>query len=181
MLAWLQAVDGNLLIWIQEAVRNELLNPFFALYTKLGDAGILWIVLALVMLCYQPTRRAGVLSLGALLLGALCTNVVLKHLVERPRPWLMLEGLIPLIEENDPNSFPSGHTTAAFAACVIWMRTLPWKWGRGAAIVAAFLMGISRLYVGVHYPSDVLAGMAIGTLCACAVLTLANCYQRNKQ
>lgn len=177
MLSWLQALDGNILLWLQEVVRGPILTVCMIGYTTLGDAGILWIALSFVMLCFRPTRRGGALALGAMLLGALCTNVVLKHLVARPRPWLMVEGLVHLIEEGDPNSFPSGHTTAAFASCVVWFRTLPWKWGRVTALVAAVGMGFSRLYVGVHYPSDVLGGMAVGTLCAMAVLALAKRYR----
>ena len=97
--------------------------------------------------------------------GLLCTNVALKHLVGRARPWLSVEGLVPLVEEHDPNSFPSGHTCAAFAAASAWCRTLPRRWMKVTAVVLAALMGFSRLYVGVHFPSDVLAGMAVGLLC----------------
>ena len=84
----------------------------------------------------------------------------------------MLE-LTPLVTENDPNSFPSGHTCAAFAAGLSWARALPWRWGRIAAVVLAVLMGLSRLYVGVHYPTDVLAGAALGTLCGLGTLWAA--------
>ena len=133
---------------------------------------MLWIALALVFVCIPRTRKAGICALTALLLGLLCTNVTLKHLVERTRPWLVVEGLIPLIAEGDPNSFPSGHTTAAFAAGVVWWKTLPWTWGRVGALALAVLMGCSRLYVGVHFPSDVLAGAAVGALCALAALAL---------
>ena len=172
MLTWLAALDGAVLLWIQDWVRNPILNAFFSAFTHLGDAGMLWIALALVFVCIPRTRKAGICALTALLLGLLCTNVTLKHLVERTRPWLVVEGLIPLIAEGDPNSFPSGHTTAAFAAVVVWWKTLPWTWGRVGALALAVLMGCSRLYVGVHFPSDVLAGAAVGALCALAALAL---------
>lgn len=172
MLEWLQALEGGFLLWVQEVVRGPVLDAFFTWYTQLGNHGLLWIILSLLFLGHPKTRRAGFCALLALLLGLLCTNVVLKHLVERPRPWLMVEGLVHLVEENDPNSFPSGHTTAAFAAGVVWFRALPWKGGRIAALAAAVFMGLSRLYVGVHYPSDVLMGAAVGTCCALAALAL---------
>ena len=92
----------------------------------------------------------------------------------------MVEGLGHIVEENDPNSFPSGHTCAAFAAGMIWLRTLPWRWGRIAAVVLAALMGLSRLYVGVHYPSDVLAGAVIGALCAWVVWNVYQIYKRSR-
>lgn len=167
MLQALQNLDGAILLAIQGA-RLELLNPVVELFTSLGNAGLLWIVLSLAMLCYKPTRKAGALALCAMALGLLCTNAALKHLVGRDRPWLHVAGLIPLVNEPDPNSFPSGHTCAAFAAGLSWARTLPWRWSRILAVILAVCMGLSRLYVGVHYPSDVIAGALVGAFCAWA-------------
>ena len=165
MPQWFLDIDGGILLWIQEFVRCAFLEPIFIVYTHLGDSGLLWIALSLLMLCFKRTRRAGVVGLTALVLGALCTNVVLKHLVGRVRPWLTVEGLAALIAEHDPNSFPSGHTCAAFAAASAWWRTLPARWMRVTGVVLAVLMGLSRLYVGVHFPSDVLAGALVGLFC----------------
>ena len=171
MLQAIQNLDGAALLVIQ-SMRQAVLNPLVEGYTALGNAGALWIVLSLVMLCRKSTRKAGALALLSMLLGLLCTNVVLKHLVARPRPWLDVAGLIPLIDEPDPNSFPSGHTTAAFAAGMIWIRTLPGRWMRILAAILALCMGLSRLYVGVHYPTDVIAGALVGSLCAWVVWRL---------
>lgn len=165
MLQWLLQADGGALLWIQDTLRCAFLDPVLTVYTRLGNAGLLWIVLSLVMLCFPKTRRAGFVSLVAMLLGLLCTNVALKHMVGRTRPWLVVEGLVPLVAEPDPNSFPSGHTCAAFAAASAWWRTLPRRWMRVTGVVLAALMAFSRLYVGVHFPSDVLAGLAVGLLC----------------
>ena len=88
-------------------MRNGILDPFFQVYTQLGNAGLLWIALSLLMLCFPKTWKAGFVSLIAMLLGLLCTNVVLKHLVGRTRPWLVVEGLTALVAEHDPNSFPA--------------------------------------------------------------------------
>ena len=179
-MEWFFALDGGALLWLQETVRTPLLTALFQFYTQLGNAGILWIALSVLMLCHPRTRRAGVCALLALLLGLLCTNVVLKHLFQRTRPWLVVEGLVPLVAEHDPNSFPSGHTTAAFAAGVVWARTLPWRWGRIAAVVLGVLMGFSRLYVGVHFPTDVLAGAVVGTLCALCALAIARAVRSRR-
>lgn len=175
MLAGLLQADGAALLWIQEFVRQDVLNPIVSLYTSLGNAGMMWIVLSLAMLCFRPTRKAGAISLLAMALGLLCTNIVLKHLVSRPRPWLDVAGLAALVSEPDPNSFPSGHTCAAFAAAISWLRALPKRWMGRLGVVLAVCMGLSRLYVGVHYPSDVIAGALVGTLCAWAAGRL---YQR---
>ena len=165
MLETLQNLEGPILLAIQD-MRLGWLNPLVEGFTSLGNAGILWIVLSLAMLCYRPTRKAGALSLCAMVLGLLCTNVCLKHLVGRTRPWIDVAGLVPLVHEGDPNSFPSGHTCAAFAAGMSWVRALPRRWMKGAAAALAVCMGLSRLYVGVHYPTDVLAGGLVGALCA---------------
>ena len=165
MPQWLLHLDGGILLWIQTFVRCAVLDPIMMVYTQLGNAGILWIVLSVLLLCFPKTRKAGFVSLVAMLLGLLCTNVILKHLVGRTRPWLVVEGLLPLVEEHDPNSFPSGHTCAAFAAASAWWRTLPRRWMKVTGLVMAVLMGFSRLYVGVHFPNDVLAGAAVGLLC----------------
>ena len=184
MLETLCQMEGPILLWIQEAVRQPWLNPLVEVYTRLGNAGMLWIVLSAVMLRFPKTRKAGALSLLAMVLGLLCTNVVLKHLVGRTRPWIDVAGLIPLVNEPDPNSFPSGHTCAAFAAGIIWARALPRTWMRVGAVILAVCMGLSRLYVGVHYPSDVLAGAVVGSLCAWAAweigLRINRCWKRRK-
>ena len=158
--------EGGALLWIQEVLRGPVQDAFFSFYTQLGNGGILWIALCVVLLFFPRTRKAGSWALIAMLFGLVCTNVLLKHLVGRTRPWLVLEGLVPLVVEDDPNSFPSGHTCAAFACCVTWARCTGKRWLRCLCIAAALLMGFSRLYVGVHFPSDVLAGCAVGCLCA---------------
>ena len=165
MLPWLLQADGGALLWIQDTLRCAFLDPVLTVYTRLGNAGLLWIVLSLLLLLFPKTRKAGFVSLVAMLLGLLCTNVALKHMVGRTRPWLVVEGLTALVAEHDPNSFPSGHTCAAFAAASAWCRTLPRRWMKITAVVMAALMGFSRLYVGVHFPTDVLAGMAVGLFC----------------
>lgn len=160
----LLALDGGVLLWMQEHLRGPVQDAVLGFYTTLGNAGLLFIALALLMLCWKSTRKAGFTALLALAVGAICTNLILKNLVCRPRPWLDVAGLLPLVTENDPNSFPSGHTTAAFAfACALW-RTAPKAWMKWTALAAAVLMGFSRLYVGVHYPTDVLTGVLIGLL-----------------
>lgn len=166
MLEYLQTLDGAVLLWIQEFARTPLLDPLVKCYTQLGNAGLLWIVLSLAMLCHKSTRKAGAMSLLAMAFGLLCTNVALKHLVARERPWLNVAGLKHLVDERDPLSFPSGHTCAAFACAGVWWRTMPRRWMAAAGLAMAVCMGLSRLYVGVHYPSDVLAGALVGLFCA---------------
>lgn len=164
--------DGALLLWIQNVLRGGELDSLMTAFTHLGDKGAIFLIAAVWLLCFPRTRRAGQVALTALAIGFLCTNVALKHLVSRPRPWLDVAGLIPLIEEEDPNSFPSGHTCAAFTFAAALWGTLPVRWGKLLALGTALLMGFSRLYVGVHYPTDVLAGLLVGTLAGVAAVLL---------
>ena len=178
MLDTLLRLDGQLLVAIQ-GLHQPWLDPIVSFYTKLGDAGILWISLALGLLISKRTRKAGVLALIAMALGLLVTNFTIKPLVERPRPWLDWP-IAPLVVEDDPNSFPSGHTCAAFAAAMIWAKTLPGQRSRIWAVALAVLMGLSRLYVGVHYPSDVLVGAMVGSLCAWVVWKASQVWEDSR-
>lgn len=161
LLEW----EGAILLWIQNGLRGPLTDPIVSFYTQLGNTGMIWIVLSVLMLCFKRTRRAGIAGLLALAVGFVLTNLTIKPLVGRIRPWLTVEGLTALVAEHDPHSFPSGHTCAAFAAVCGWRPHLPKGWGN-AALVCAALMGFSRLYVGVHFPTDVLVGALVGALSA---------------
>ncbi|HIT32868.1 MAG TPA: phosphatase PAP2 family protein [Candidatus Enterenecus stercoripullorum] len=161
----IQQLDEGILLWIAQHLRLPVLNEIFVCYTNLGNAGLLFILAAIVLLCFRSTRRAGASAGMGMLLGFIITNLTIKPLISRARPWVVLEQLETLATSGDPNSFPSGHTCSAFAFGVAVAVVAPWKWAKAAAIAAAALMGVSRLYVGVHFPSDVLAGAVIGTVC----------------
>lgn len=180
MLTLLQPLDGAILLWIQNTLRGAL-DPLVCFYTHLGDKGLLWIAACLLLLLWKPTRKAGLLGLFAMVLGFLVTNVTLKHLFARPRPWLDVPGLTALVNEPDPNSFPSGHTCSAFAAALAWAPALPKRWMGVCGLALAAAMGLSRLDVGVHYPSDVLAGCIIGCLCALAARALWTHFEKRRK
>lgn len=177
MLNWVLMLDGGVLLWIQAHLRGSVQDTAIGFYTSLGDAGVLFIAVAVLMLCFKRTRKTAITAFLALVIGFVCTNLILKLLVARPRPWLDVAGLIPLINESDPNSFPSGHTTCAFAfASALW-HVAPSAWMKWSALAAAVLMGYSRLHVGVHYPSDVLTGVLVGCFAGWAAWAL--CKKRN--
>jgi undecaprenyl-diphosphatase len=165
MPLWIQNLDERLLRWIGDTLRVPILNDAVCYYTHLGDAGLLFIALAVLMLCFAKTRRAGGTALAAMALGMVVTNMTIKPLISRDRPWVVMEGFETLARSADQNSFPSGHTCAAFAFAIAVCTVLPWRWAKITAVLVAVLMGFSRLYVGVHFPSDVLAGAVIGSLC----------------
>lgn len=167
-------LDGNILLWIQEYVRNDLLTPVMTFITHLGDGGYVWIGLAILFLLWKNRRKTGVLMIFSLLGSLLINNMILKNLVARVRPYEVVEGLQRIIEKQSDLSFPSGHTSSSFAAAVVIYCTCPKKIGIPALILAV-LIGLSRLYVGVHYPTDVLVGAITGTLIALAVCKI---YQK---
>ena len=163
MILILQQLDRNLLLWIQENLRADFLTLFWKGITFLGNGGWFWIALGVVLLFFKKTRNAGIASLLSMALCFLITNVMLKNIVARPRPFDTYAEIIPLITRPRDYSFPSGHTCASFASACICFRMLSRKMGVPALILAA-MIAFSRLYLGVHYPTDVLGGFLIALL-----------------
>jgi undecaprenyl-diphosphatase len=160
-----EGFDLPILDWIADNLWCPVLDTVMPVVTLLGDAGIFWIAMAVVLLFFKKTRRVGVGMGIALLAGLLLCNLTLKPLCQRPRPYDyqydVFGKLIPLlIERQHDFSFPSGHTIASFeAAGVIWLNSK--KWGI-AALALACLIAFSRLYLYVHYPTDVLFSVVLG-------------------
>lgn len=167
------SLDGAILIWIQECLRSDWLNPIVIRITHLGDAGLLWIVLSLLLLISQKTRKYAMMAIVALLFSLLVNNMILKNIVARTRPYEVVEGLTRLIGAQRDLSFPSGHTASSFATAVVLFRNLKKRYGI-PLLVLAVLISLSRLYVGVHYPTDVLFGAISGTLLAILAQWLVN-------
>ena len=152
---------------VQQSPADAVLMPLANLLALLGKGGIALILLGLLLLCIPKTRRSGAAVLLALAIGALCTNVIVKPLVARARPyadetrviyeWWQESGGAT---ESD-KSFPSGHATAATAAMAALFFLGPKK-KRWPCLLFALAMALSRLYLVVHYPTDVLAGVGIG-------------------
>ena len=168
---YLLQLDGNILLYIQDYIRQDWMTPFWKFITSLGNSGWFWIVLSILLVIPQRTRKIGITALAALLIGALITNVALKNLVARIRPYEVVDGLKLIIERQHDYSLPSGHTCASFAAALVYYKMGPRKWGIPAVVLAS-LIAFSRLYVGVHYPSDVIGGLLIGVFAAWAALKL---------
>jgi len=156
-------MEGEILLWIQEYLRNPVLTPIMKVITTLGDAGILWILAAILCLCIARTRKAGATILLALLFSLIVNNVILKNAVARIRPYEVVDGLECLMGKAMDFSFPSGHSGSSFAAATVIACLFPKKFGIPAVIIAA-LIALSRLYVGIHYPTDVLFGVVDGIL-----------------
>ena len=163
MLETLLNLDGGFLLFLQESVRNPILNRIMILITSLGDEGLIWIAATILLLIPKKTRKVGIMSAVALLGSLLINNNLIKNIVQRPRPFVTFTDLEIIIPKPSEFSFPSGHTSSSFAAAAVFYRHLPKKLGVPSVILAG-LIGFSRLYVGVHYPTDVLAGVVMGIL-----------------
>lgn len=136
---------------------------FWQTITRLGDNGVLWISIGLFFSCFSVARRTGCIIGIALFAGFMCCNATLKPLFDRLRPCELHPQDLIFACPSDP-SFPSGHTTASFAAAWVLAFFHP-RWGN-AALTLAILIAWSRLYLFVHWPTDVAVGILIGTLCA---------------
>lgn len=173
MFETLLHLDGQALLFIQEHLRQEWLTPAVKVITSLGNAGIFWIVLTAILLVVPKTRKVGCMSALALIGALIVDNLILKNWVARIRPYEVVEGLNRLIEAQKDYSFPSGHTGSSFASAVVCFLELPKKYGI-PILILAILIACSRLYLGVHYPTDVIAGVIIGIGLALAARYLCN-------
>jgi undecaprenyl-diphosphatase len=154
------------------SIHNPILDTIMTLITHLGDAGIFWIVIAVVLTCTKKYRKAGIAALVSLVLSLIFTNGILKNLFDRPRPYTFDESVKLLIATPHDSSFPSGHSSASMAAAFSFF--LYNKKIGIPAIVLALLIAFSRLYIFVHYPTDVLVGLIVGTIYAVTAAWIVN-------
>lgn len=155
-------IDKNILNFIYDNTRSELLDTLMPIFTLLGNSGLIWITLSGILLVFPKYRRCGISILVALALGLLVCNLTLKPLVARIRPYELNNAIELLIPEPHDYSFPSGHTVSSFSSAVVLMMRDK-KLGI-PALVLALLIAFSRLYLYVHYPTDILAGAVLGAL-----------------
>lgn len=171
-------MELDFLLTLQQ-LHNPILNRVMVMITSLGNVGWLFIVIGIVLLCKKSTRKQGFHVLLALIISVIVCNVFLKDLVARARPcWLMPE-IELLIHMPKDYSFPSGHTSASFAAAVA-LGVYNRKMGI-LMYVLAFLIAFSRMYLFVHFPTDVLGGAVTGTISAIiAGVVIKRLEQRKK-
>ena len=159
-------MELKILHWF-ESLHNPVTDPFMYVITSLGNSGIIWIVIAALMLFVLPKRyrKVGLTVAIALLLSLIMCNGVMKNLYQRVRPFNVdttFKNLYNVFSTIHDWSFPSGHTSASFAAAVA---IVLWSKKEGiAALILAALISFSRLYLTVHYPTDVLASLVLGSL-----------------
>lgn len=163
------------ILYFFQSLHTPFLDRVVPAFSALGNKGLLFILLGVMLLFFKKTRGAGLSILITLAIGFLIGNGLLKHLVMRQRPCWIDQTVQLLIASPKDYSFPSGHALAAFetATCIFYANR---RWGI-AALVFAVLMALSRLYLFVHFPTDVLSGMALGVFLAWNVSRVVEKYK----
>ncbi len=154
---------------LHDSAAGGFLDVFFNVVTKLGHDGIALIIISLILMLFKKTRKAGSAMLAGIVVGAVFTNLTIKPLVSRPRPYTFTDSpvyqwwLNAGAQVESDRSFPSGHTTSAMAMVTglfcVTNKKVSWL-----AFLFAIFMGMSRIYLCVHYPTDVIGGLIIGAI-----------------
>ena len=156
----IQNLDQSVLNWINAIPKPPTLTSIVQFITATGETGLIWILICLAMLFFPRTRKAGIIGLISLALG-IAFSGILKVIIARPRPHFNVA--VP----ETSYSFPSRHAATSFAAAVVFLRYLPKKFSI-PLLCYAVIMALTRLYLLHHYPSDIIAGILLGALCAYA-------------
>jgi undecaprenyl-diphosphatase len=172
MISLINNIDINILYFIRESFSNPVMDKLMVIITNLGDKGFIWIVIGVILLAQRKYRKIGFILLIALLINAIMGEVIIKNIVQRPRAFITYPDINIIIKPPSSYSFPSGHTASSFAAAVVIGYYIK-NW-RAMAYTFASLIAFSRLYLFVHYPSDILAGILLGVICALLTIKLLN-------
>lgn len=168
MIDLIHKYDIRVLEFIQNNIHNTNGDKIFSFITFLGDKGLIWIIISLFLLLNKKNRKVGLMTLLALILATIMGEGLIKNIIQRSRPFVHYPSLDLVLSTITGYSFPSGHTTSSFAAAgVLAMKIKKYQiffW------VLAFSIAFSRLYLLVHYPSDILVGIMLGLLCSLVIL-----------
>ena len=163
--------EFSFLNWLQQ-FHTPVMNALAIFFNYAGEHGEIWIALALVLLAFRRSRRAGIAVAVSLLLYLVVGDCFLKPLFARPRPCDINPAVTILVARPHGHSFPSGHTASAFAAAfALWLQNR--RLGTPALVLAAFI-AFTRLYLYVHFPTDILGGLVLGLALGALGSLLAN-------
>lgn len=171
-------MDLQLLHMIQ-GWHNDILDAIMVGVTTFGNAGLGWIAIGLILTIIPNTRRCGVNVLWAMLITHVIGNVIVKPIVARPRPFLEYPSVELIVKAPGSYSFPSGHAASSFTAALTIF--FYYKKPGAIALVAAAMIAFSRMYLFVHYPTDVLCGVLLGCVDACLIYWGFNKWVERKE
>lgn len=155
--------DFPVLDYIQSHLRCGFLDFLMPAVTVLGDGGVFWILLAAVLLIFRKTRRFGIAMAAALIVDVILCNAVIKLAVGRVRPYDINTAVQLLTSKPSDSSFPSGHTAASFAGAFALLFSKCRRFWIPAVVLAS-LIAFSRVYLYIHFPTDVIAGVLVGLI-----------------
>ncbi len=158
-------------------IRTPLLDEIMVFITKMGDLSFVWILMSALLIFYPKTRKTGIVVLVSLLVNFLLCNIILKNLVQRIRPFDVNTAIGIIIPKPTDFSFPSGHTSAGFTVAAALFCEHK-KTIRTAALILAAVIAFSRLYLYVHYPTDVIGGIVIGIFSGYCGSKMINYYRK---
>lgn len=172
-------IDKSVVMFFQN-MHNPIMNNIASFATTLGNLGIVWIIISMALLASKKYRKAGLVSIIALIIGGIVGELILKNLFQRERPFLVMEGINTLVKKPITYSFPSGHTTSSFTAMLSIVSNVKNKYIKMSVVILATLIIISRLYLGVHFLSDIIAGILLGYISYYTATRVSNRYIFNK-
>lgn len=168
MLNFLKIIDNKGLKYISEKCKNRTFDRIMPIITMMGNLGIIWLVISVLMLLKVEDRIIGISVILALILTTIIGEGIIKHIVKRNRPFQNYEDEL-LINKPITYSFPSGHTASSFAALAVFLQ-MNGKLGLIMSPIAT-LIAFSRIYLKVHYPTDVIFGIVLGITCGVSVVS----------
>ena len=163
--------DIGILNFIRDNLSSPFMDKFMTFITYLGDNGAIWIAIGIILLIQRKYRKIGLVLLLGLLLNAILGEVIIKNIVQRPRVFNTYPDINIIIKGPTSFSFPSGHTASSFVAAAIlgyYIKDIKYIVYCFAALIA-----FSRLYLYVHYPTDIIGGILLGTISAIITIKIA--------
>ena len=163
----IQRIDNRVLDYLLVRMKGPRMDRFMPVITRLGNGGLIWICISLVLLLNTKHKYTGERVLASLIVGSIIANFIIKPIVGRKRPCQVMP-MQTIIKRPRDYSFPSGHSLSSFSAATILFYVNPYI-GMGSLVLAS-LIALSRVYLGVHYPSDIAAGMLLGVFISLIVI-----------
>ncbi|MBS6183677.1 MAG: phosphatase PAP2 family protein [Clostridium celatum] len=168
MFKFFKIIDNKGLKYISEKCKNRIFDRIMPIITMMGNLGIIWLIISVLMLLKVEDRIIGISVILALILTTIVGEGIIKHIVKRSRPFQNYEDEL-LINKPITYSFPSGHTASSFAALAVFLQ-MNGKLGLIMSPIAT-LIAFSRIYLKVHYPTDVIFGIVLGITCGVSVVS----------
>ena len=172
VLSLIQRFDVSILLYIEDNMHSPITDKVMVIITSLGNGGAVWIIIIALLMINKKYRAIGLMALGALILSTILGEGILKHVIQRIRPSADIPAVNDLITKPLSYSFPSGHTTSSFAVAGVLA-----KYFKDYALEfysLASLIAFSRLYLYLHYPTDILGGIVVGLICSGIIIYLSN-------